>query len=170
MATASLSINNQSGTNLYYYVVGPGFTLQPGQSNTLSRGLNTVAIEAAPQMRIYVSSSSGLFASPGQEPIGWNTTAPFSFYEYTIDGSGFSADMSYIDDWAYPIQANIKDSKGKIHNFGFLNAADLTGGVLGGALIPLVALPAAGLTWAYLFLVALKLASLLLQLLPRRRV
>jgi hypothetical protein len=74
-------------------------------------------------MRIYVSSSATLFANTGQEPIGWNITAPFSFYEYTIDGSGFSADMSYIDDWAYPIQTNITDSSGSIHNFGFLNAA-----------------------------------------------
>lgn len=126
MATASLTINNQSGGSLYYYVVGPGFSvepLQPGQSNTLSPGLNSVQILAAPQMRIYVSSSATLFANPGQEPIGWNITAPFSFYEYTIDGSGFSADMSYIDDWAYPIQTNITDSSGTIHNFGFLNAA-----------------------------------------------
>jgi hypothetical protein len=76
-------------------------------------------------MRIYVSSSSTLFANQGQEPIGWNTTSPFSFYEYTIDDSGFSADMSYIDDWAYPIQTNIKDSKGTIHNFGFLKAAEI---------------------------------------------
>lgn len=130
MGTATLTISNQSKTNLYYYVVGPGFTVQPllpGQSNSLSPGQNTIAIDAAPQMRIYISSSSSLFASPG-EPIGWNTTAPFSFYEYTIDGSGFSADMSYIDDWAYPIQTNIKDSRGKIHNFGFLNAADIAMG------------------------------------------
>ncbi|WP_216910817.1 M10 family metallopeptidase C-terminal domain-containing protein [Synechococcus sp. CCY 0621] len=131
MATASLTINNQSGSTLYYYVVGPGFAVQPpqpGQSNTLSTGLNTIAIEAAPQMRIYVSSSSTLFANPGQEPIGWNTTAPFSFYEYTIDASGFSADMSYIEDWAYPIQTNITDSTGSIHNFGFLKAAEIAMG------------------------------------------
>jgi serralysin len=130
MATASLTINNQSGSNLYYYVVGPGFSvqpLQPGQNNTLSTGPNTIAIEAAPQMRIYVSSSSVLFANPGQEPIGWNITAPFSFYEYTIDGSGFSADMSSIDNWAYPIQTNITDSAA-IHNFGFLNATEIAMG------------------------------------------
>ena len=57
MATASLTINNQSGGSLYYYVVGPGFSVQPippGQASTLSPGLNTLAIEAAPQMRIYV--------------------------------------------------------------------------------------------------------------------
>jgi hypothetical protein len=90
--TSSLTINNQSGTNLYDDVVGPGFSDQPlqtGQSNVLWPGQNTIAIGAAPQMRIYISSSSSLFANPGQEPIGWNTTSPFSFYEYTIDGSGF---------------------------------------------------------------------------------
>jgi len=55
--TSSLSINNQSGTNLYDDVVGPGFSDQPlqtGQSNVLWPGQNTIAIDAAPQMRIYV--------------------------------------------------------------------------------------------------------------------
>ncbi len=78
-------------------------------------------------MRIYVSSSSVLFANPGQEPIGWNITAPFSFYENTIDGSGFSADMSSIENWAYPIQTNITNS-GVIHNVGFLNATEIAMG------------------------------------------
>ncbi len=128
MGAASLTINTQSGSTLYYYVVGPDFTVQPlqsGKTNTFIPGLNTVAIESVSKRRIYVSGSATLFAKPGQEPIGWNTTEPFSFYEYTIDDSGFSADMSNIDDWAYPIQTNIKDTRGTPHHFGFLNAAEI---------------------------------------------
>ncbi len=128
MTSSSLKVSNLSGQQLYYFVVDAGFVVQPvpsGSSNILQAGLNSITIPSTAQMRIYVSSSPSLFSSPGLEPIGWNTTIPFSFYEYTIDASGFSADMSYIDDWAYPIQTNIKDSAGSFHNFGFLMADEV---------------------------------------------
>lgn len=41
MATASLTINNQKGSNLYYYLVGPGFSLSNPARTTRSRQART---------------------------------------------------------------------------------------------------------------------------------
>ncbi|MCT0213230.1 MULTISPECIES: M10 family metallopeptidase C-terminal domain-containing protein [unclassified Synechococcus] len=75
-------------------------------------------------MRIYLSSTD-IFASQnkagGGEPNGLSIKDAFSFYEYTWDGTSgsksFSADMSYINDWAYPIQSKVNGV-----TYGFVNA------------------------------------------------
>lgn len=125
MTTGSLAITNSSGGSLRYWVVSDGYTSgQIKSSGTLKAGVNKIPVLSGTNMRIYISSTD-IFASQnkagGGEPNGLSIRDAFSFYEYTWDGTNgaksFSADMSYINDWAYPIQSKVNGV-----TYGFVNA------------------------------------------------
>ncbi len=125
MTTGSLAINNSSGEPLSYWVVSNGYTSeQIVSTGTLTTGTNSISVPSGSNLRIYVSSTD-IFTSQnnagGGEPSGLSIRDAFSFYEYTWDGTysstGFSADVSYINDWAYPIQSNLNGV-----TYGFLDA------------------------------------------------
>ncbi len=125
MATGSLSVQNSSGSSLQYWVVSNGYTSsQIVSSGTLAQGVNSIPVVSGTNLRIYVSATD-IFSSQnsagGGEPSGLSIPDAFSFFEYTWDGTtsstGFSADMSYINDWAYPIQSTVNGVA-----YGFTNA------------------------------------------------
>ncbi len=125
MTTGSLAVTNSSGGTLRYWVVSDGYTSgQIKSSGTLKTGANKIPVLSGTNMRIYLSSTD-IFASQnkagGGEPNGLSIKDAFSFYEYTWDGTSgsksFSADMSYINDWAYPIQSKVNGV-----TYGFVNA------------------------------------------------
>ncbi|MFM7675894.1 MAG: hypothetical protein ACKO5F_09985 [Synechococcus sp.] len=118
--TNQLSITNSSGELLNWWIVGPGYT----NANIVSSGTlassstpGSISLPAGTQLRIYFSSKQIFTDQPAGEPSGWTISDPFSFYEYTLSGTNLSGDISYINDWAYPIQSTVNGVK-----YGFLNA------------------------------------------------
>lgn len=108
----SLSINNNTGSLLYYAVsVGSGTISVPTVFGTLATGVQTLSnLPQQDGQRIYFSNeklTESLFnaSNPANpSPSGPDWSKIYSFWEYSYDSSGFTWDSTLVEEWSYPIQ------------------------------------------------------------------
>lgn len=108
----SIQVQNNTGGTLYYAVsAGTGTITVPTAFGTVAPGLQTIeGLPIEDGKRIYFSSeqlSSSLFnqGNPvNPSPIGPDYDKLYSFWEYSADASGFSWDVTDVQESSYPLQ------------------------------------------------------------------
>jgi len=108
----SIQVQNNTGGTIYYAVsAGTGAITVPTVSGTIGQGLQTITdLPSLDGRRIYFSNEqlvNSLFNAGN--PVNPSPTGPdfdkiYSFWEYSADASGFTWDVSDVQESSYPLQ------------------------------------------------------------------
>jgi hypothetical protein len=104
---------------------------RPTASGSLATGSTTLRnLPSGEGLRLYLSAqklNNSLFRSSPTLPDPLNPSVdgdvPYSYWEYTLNNQGFTWDVSYVNEWSYPLQTVVTPAGGKPTTYGLASFA-----------------------------------------------